>query len=120
MQAPFITADQLLAELLAHVGKDEGIHVRDLVARITGLTVNPAAQERRVRTLITELRKAGHRICGKPESGYFMAATAEELQETCMYLRSRAISTLEIECRMRQVSMPDLLGQLKFSTDINS
>lgn len=120
IQAPFITADQLLVELQKHVGKDEGVHVRDLVSRITGLAVNPVAQERRVRTLITELRKAGHRICGKPEAGYFMAATAEELLETSLYLRSRAISGLQIECRMRQVSMPELLGQIKFPPDINS
>jgi len=113
-----ITDAQVLAELEKHVGKDEGIHVRDLVARITGLAVNPAAQERRVRKAIEELRRKGERICGKPEAGYFMAASDAELLETCSYLRRRAISGLVTESRMRRVSLPELLGQLQLSADV--
>lgn len=119
MQTPPITAAEVLAELEKHVGKSTGIHVRDLVARVTGLVATAAAQERRARELISELRQQGHRICGKPESGYFMAATHEELLETCDYLRRRALTGLVIESQMRRISMPELLGQINLSLDLN-
>lgn len=107
-----ITADQVLAALQQHRGKNAGIHVRALVQAITGRESNPAAQERRVRTLITELRLAGNEICGKPESGYFLAQNPAELEDTCKYLRSRAMSSLMQESRMRRMSLPELAGQL--------
>lgn len=113
-----ITDAQVLAELEKHVGKDDGLHVRDLVARITGLAENAPAQERRVRKAIEALRREGRQICGKPESGYFMAASEAELLETCSYLRRRAISGLVTESRMRRVSLPELLGQLHLSADV--
>lgn len=120
MTAPFITTDQVLAALGTHVGKDNGIHVRELVARITGLAANPVSQERRVRKAIEELRRKGTQICGKPESGYFLAATEAELLETCSYLRARAISGLVTESRMRQISLPELLGQIDFVNESNA
>lgn len=49
-----------------------------------------------------------------------MAASPAELDETCRYLRSRAVSGLLIESRMRRVSMPALLGQLSLSDKNNA
>jgi hypothetical protein len=116
----FISNDQVLAELERHVGKDNGIHVRDLVARITGLAVNPVSHERRVRKAIEELRRKGQRICGLPDAGYFLAASEAELLETCSHLRRRAISGLVTESRMRNVSLPELVGQIDFVNESNS
>lgn len=107
-----ITPEQVLAELGHHQGKAGGIHVRDLVMRITGQLANSEAQERSVRKLVTDLRMEGHPICAHPATGYFMAATAEELDETCNFLRSRAMSSLKAESRLRSISMGELLGQL--------
>jgi hypothetical protein len=56
----------------------------------------------------------------KPDTGYFMATSAAELDETCRYLRSRAVYGLLIESRMRRVSMPALLGQLSLSDKNNA
>lgn len=112
---PPVTAARVLAELQTRPGRDNGIHVRDLVARITGQTTPAPALERRVREFVSALRLQGEQICGKPDTGYFMAASAAELDETCRYLRGRAVSGLLIESRMRQVSMPALLGQLALS-----
>ncbi|WP_198086511.1 hypothetical protein [Variovorax sp. E3] len=110
-----INAAQVLAELRTRPGRDNGIHVRDLVARITGQAGPAPALERRVREFVSALRLQGEQICGKPDTGYFMAQSAAELDETCRYLRSRAVSGLLIESRMRRVSMPALLGQLTLS-----
>jgi hypothetical protein len=111
-----ITPTQVLTELSHHIGKDNGIHVRDLVARITGQQAECEPLERRVRTIVTELRMEGSHICGHPTSGYYMAATPEELEQTLSFLRKRAMSSLTLESRMRRISMPDLLGQINLPT----
>ena len=106
-----ITPAQVLSALGNHVGKARGIHVRDLVMQITGELVGGEGQERSLRKLVTELRLEGHAICAHPASGYFMAETAEELDETCRFLRSRALSSLRAEGRLRSISLAELLGQ---------
>lgn len=108
-----ITPAQVLTALSHHKGKASGIHVRDLVMRISGQLANPEALERSVRKLVTELRLEGHPICAHPATGYFMAETAEELDETCNFLRSRALSSLKAESRLRRISLAELLGQFK-------
>ena len=111
-----ITPAQVLVELSHHIGAANGIHVRQLVTRITGQAVSCALLERRLRTIITDLRTDGAHICGHPASGYYMAETAEELEATCAFLRSRAMSSLVIESRMRRISLPELLGQMTLRT----
>lgn len=112
-----ITSEQVLAELSHHRGKASGIHVRDLVRNITGQLTNAEALERSVRKLVTDLRLEGHPICAHPASGYFMAVTAEELDETCNFLRSRAMSSLKAESRLRRISFAELLGQFTLTTN---
>lgn len=91
--------------LSTHVGKEHGIHVRQLVMA-TGLS------ERDIRSAVSQLREEGIAIVATPEAGYYIAETPEELAECCHFLRSRAMHTLHIEARLRQCSMAELLGQL--------
>lgn len=111
-----ITPAQVIAELAHHVGADNGIHVAELVRRISGQQVSNALLERKVRQHITDLRMEGAHICGHPASGYYMAETAKELADTCAFMESRAMSSLVIVSRLRKVSMPELLGQLALPT----
>lgn len=111
-----ITPAQVLTELQCHIGQENGIHVRELVQRITGDLCTSDLLERRIRQIVTDLRMDGAHICGHPGSGYFMADSPEELEHTLKFLRSRAMSSLLLESRMRQISMPDLLGQLHLPT----
>jgi hypothetical protein len=111
-----ITPAQVLTELSHHIGKDNGIHVRDLVARITGQQTAHEPMERRVRQIVTELRMEGHHVCAHPARGYFMASSPEELNETCEFLYDRAMTSLSQVSRMKQISMPDLRGQLHLPT----
>jgi DNA-binding GntR family transcriptional regulator len=91
--------------LSRYVGKDNGIHVRQLVIA-TGLS------ERDIRSAVSKLREEGVAVVATPESGYYIAETSDELAECCRFLRSRAMHTLHIEARLRQCSMAELLGQL--------
>ena len=113
---PPITGPQVLTELAHHIGQANGIHVRELVTRITGQAVSCGVLERRIRAVVTELRLEGAHICGHPVTGYYMAETAAELQDTCAFLRARAMSSLVLESRMRRISMPELLGQMSLKT----
>ena len=71
---------------------------------------------RAVRLAVTELRMQGIGVCGRPETGYFLANSAQELEPTCQFLRSRALKSLVLEARMRNVALADLLGQLRIPT----
>lgn len=111
-----ITESQVLTELAHHIGRDNGIHVRELVRRITGLQAPNEPMERKVRDIVQALRMEGHHVCAHPAHGYFMAATVDELNATCKYLHDRAMTSLSQVARMKNVSLPDLHGQLHLPT----
>lgn len=99
-----------LFSILAHrVGQHNGASVSTLAKQL-GTT------ERQVRSLVSELRLDGIAVCGTPKSGYYIAANADELKETCEFLRHRAMHSLQLESRLRNIPMPDLLGQLHVPT----
>lgn len=107
-----INKAQVLAELQRHVGRENGIHVRDLVARITNTMLTTEAAERKVRELIQELRMEKHAICGHPGSGYYLAGSTRELNETCAFLLARAVTTVEQIAAMKGREAPDLYQAL--------
>ena len=107
-----ITKAQVLEELQRHVGRSQGIHVRDLVARILNSVFPSDAAERKVRELIQELRLEGTAICGHPASGYYIAENAKELQETCKFLLDRADTSVQQVAAMKKREAPDLYEAL--------
>lgn len=97
---------ELLNLLSGHKGQANGIHMDKLAAQ----TAQPG---RTLRKLISDLRREGIAICAKPETGYFMADTAEELNEFCIrYLEARALHSLQLSSRLRNIPLPILAGQL--------
>lgn len=103
------TANQLLTLLSHYIGKGNGIGVKQLAQQLD-------IEERYTRKFISDLREEGHAICGTPQDGYYIAATPEELQHTCEFLRSRAMHSLTLESRLRKIPLTDLLGQLYLPT----
>lgn len=101
--------NQLLAILSSHIGRGRGITANNLAELLS-------TYARQVRMLITELRMDGVAVCGTPETGYYIAADADELEETCQFLRSRAMHSLGLEARLRKVPLADLLGQMHLKT----
>lgn len=100
---------RLLIALTNHKGAANGIGVKALAAELM-------ITERAVREAVTELRMQGLSVGGRPETGYFLATSAAELEPTLQFIRSRAITSLVLEARMRNVALPDLLGQLRLPT----
>lgn len=112
-----ITRAQLLEALRRHIGRAQGATARDLVCEITGCDPqSEGAAERELRAVVHDLRLEGHHVCAHPAEGYYMAASAEELDRTCLFLYSRAIKSLLQIARMKKVSDPDLRGQLRLPT----
>lgn len=108
------TPDQLLVLLIhvlttRHQGRTHGINASHLAAQ-TGIS------ERSLRKLISDAREQGVAVVGTPETGYYVAETAEELEECCHFLRSRALHSLMLEARMRKITLPTLLGQLNLNS----
>ncbi len=111
-----ITPAQVLNELSRHIGQKNGIHVSALVQYITNEMTANVPLERKVRAIVAELRMEGHHICAHPQTGYFMAETAAELEQTCVFLYERAMTSLAQISRMKNVALPDLRGQLHLPT----
>ena len=103
------TCNDLLTVLSGHIGKERGISVKMLAELLD-------CPQRAVRYLVTELRDDGVAVCGHPATGYFIAETSQELEETCQFLRSRAMHSLHLEAQLRKMPLPDLIGQMHFRT----
>lgn len=101
----------VLKKLSKHVGPKSGISAEHLVSAIVG-EVTPAGM-RRLRAHITSLRHDGVPICGHPSSGYYLASNAEEIHQSCLWLRSRALSSLVLVSKLENIAVPDLLGQMQ-------
>lgn len=99
----------LFSVLAVRVGAHNGVSVSALARQLD-------TNERHVRSLVSELRLDGIAVCGTPKSGYYIAATPAELEETCEFLRHRAMHSLTLESRLRNIPMPDLLGQIHLNT----
>jgi biotin operon repressor len=104
-----IEAHQVLQALQQHIGHRCGISGRKLAQQLE-------ITERRLRDCISVLRDNGIAVCGTPETGYYIAETAEELDGFCAWLQSRAMHSLTLLSRLRKIPMQDLLGQLRIPT----
>lgn len=109
------STDDVLKALSRHIGQGNGARADVLVMEITGHPSNPVA-ERNLRDRIVELRMAGHHVCAHPRDGYFIAANEAELNDTCIFLHDRAMTSLTQVARMKNTSLPDLRGQLRLPT----
>jgi hypothetical protein len=109
-----ITRDQVLATLSRHIGAERGVHIAQLVAEITGELLPDPVAERRVRQCISELREEGGHVCAHPQTGYFIAASAAELERYYIeFLRARALHSLMLISRAKNIALPELIGQLR-------
>lgn len=110
-----ITPSRVLQVLSAHIGSDHGMTAQRLADRCLMKSAGPG-DLRRLRTVIQALRNDGTHVCGHPSEGYYIAANAQELDDTCQFLYDRAMSSLKQIAAMKNVSLPDLRGQLRLPT----
>lgn len=107
----------LLQVLQGHIGMGNGATAERLCREIGALPNGPVTcSPRHLRKLVHELReKEGHHIGAHPARGYFIAETPEELDVCCEFLRARAMTSLKDIAAMRRMSLPELMGQLRFT-----
>ena len=107
---------KLLAELSKHVGKGKAIDMGELYERVFGRYCSDKHNKaRKIRELITELRREGLPIVSdhdKEGGGYYLAAAGKELEEYCKRLRKRALKILDIEAKLRNTTLPAILAQI--------
>lgn len=103
------TKDMLLALLAKHIGREAGVTAEQIAGAL-------GTNARVVRDLVTELRLDGRAVCAHPATGYFIARTPEELEETLAFLRSRAMHSLTVLAAMQRQTLGDLVGQLRLKT----
>ena len=104
-----ITPDSVLAILGCHIGAENGITAERLAGQL-GISA------RELRKHVSALREQGIAVCGTPRFGYFVARTEGELEDSCAFLRRRALHSLALEARLRKITLPDLIGQIKLPT----
>ena len=103
------TKTDLFVLLQARIGRKWGVTAAVLAIQLE-------CSPRTVRALVTELRNDAIAVCGHPATGYFVAETKAELEETCAFLRSRAMHSLTLESKLRGMPLADLVGQLHLKT----
>jgi DNA-binding MarR family transcriptional regulator len=98
------TCSQLITVLSRHIGRGNGISGKDLADAL-------GVEQRHLRTMITTAIEEGQiAICGHPTTGYFIAATAQELIETIEFHDNRAKHELNKKARLSKM-LADLFGQ---------
>lgn len=108
---------RLLIELTQHVGRAKAVGMGELYESVFGEKwLHRINDTRRLRTLITELRREGVVICSAAMAaggGYWIASAGSELSDYCERLEGQAIKKLAQSARLKKVGLPDLLGQLQ-------
>ncbi|HEX9391512.1 MAG TPA: hypothetical protein VF928_09395 [Usitatibacteraceae bacterium] len=104
------TNAKILSVLSRHVGHGHGIGVGPL-ARLADVP------EREVRRAVSALREEGVSVCAHPTTGYFLAANDKELDDYCIkFLKDRALHSLRLASRLKNIALPEMMGQLKLET----
>lgn len=107
---PGITPENVIAALRPRIGAANGITAAALVFQL--MARHTQADERRLRQVVEHLRRQGHEVCAHPAAGYFMAASAADVERTCLFLVARAMTSLTQAAALRRRAVPDLYGQL--------
>ena len=116
MRTEEFNRDDVLNALRRHIGAANGATAATLVREIMGAGGVEAHSERQLRHILVALRLEGFHVCAHPTTGIFMAATPDELNDTCQFLYSRAMTSLTQIARMKNLALPDLAGQLRLRT----
>lgn len=113
-----LRTDTVLTVLRRHIGRKKGATAEQLAREITDhhMPYPSSVLTRQLREAVVQLRLEGHHVCATPENGYFLAANAEELDATCLFLHERAMTSLKQVAAMKRISLPDLRGQLHLPT----
>lgn len=111
---------KLSMTLLRHVGPNNKIGMGELYSSVFGKPwANRINDTRKLRDLIMELRADGMPVMSDCASngGYWIAASASEINAWCDRTKARALSMLGRAANMKKVSLPDYLGQMRLELE---
>jgi len=112
---------RILKVLAGHTGRSRVIGMGELYEKIFGKQWhNRINDTKKLRTAITALRREGVPICSDPSpsgGGYYNASTPGELNAYLDRDKRRAINILAKCAAMRQIALPELLGQLQLELE---
>ncbi len=108
---------RLLTELSRHVGEINAIGMAELFEAVFGENWrNRINDTRKIRLLVTKLRREGVPICSvssRSGGGYYLAAAGSELKGYTERLKRRALRGLYIASLIERISLPEMLGQMR-------
>lgn len=112
---------RLKSALFEHVGEVNAISMTALYEAVFDRRWNDRINDTRtLRYLITALREDGVPICSTSSQrggGYYIAAAGSEFIDFLQKTERRAICILMRNARMKKVSLPEYLGQLKLGME---
>jgi hypothetical protein len=106
-------SQEVLNVLVDHIGEQNAIPMVGLHRAIFGDFNDKINDTRDIRLAVTALRWEGRRIGSSP-AGYYLANSASEMSDYTDRLKKTALKKLAMTAKVCRVSLPDLLGQLKF------
>lgn len=104
------TKHDVLAKLATHIGKRNPIGGEDL-ARQLGI---PSRMLRKHITTLINVDGIG--ICGHPATGYYIASSPDELENTINFHKGRALHELKKASSLSGLPLEELLGQMHLET----
>jgi hypothetical protein len=111
----------ILAALASHIGEPNAIGMGELYELVYGEAWgNRINDTRALRKVITDLRGEGVPICSVATSyggGYYLAAAGSELAGYLRRAERRALLILMRNSRIKKISLPDYLGQMKLNME---
>jgi hypothetical protein len=113
--------NRLKSAMFDHVGEVNAISMTALYEAVFERPWNDRINDTRaLRHLITALREDGVPICStssKDSGGYYIAAAGSEFIDFLRKTERRALLILMRNAKMKKVSLPEYLGQLKLDME---
>jgi hypothetical protein len=103
----------ILNVLNDHHGKGNAIPRVDLVEHVNHSFTNRPIPERTIRQTIKHMVEKHNHWIGSGHNGYFMVETDQELIDVCRYYHNYGLSLLHVEARLKNISMAELMGQMR-------
>lgn len=107
--------------LMRHVGPGEKISMPDLYEKVFDEKCEHRINgTKRLRKVVTALREEGERICSSTSTangGYWLAASASELNDYCQRKTRGHLKGLAQVARLKRIGLPELLGQMQMEIE---
>jgi len=108
---------KIIVELSKHIGRHRAIGMKELTKIVLGEVTDK--NTRTLRRMIEELRKReALPVCSiraKEGNGYYLAGAGKELDDYCKRLRKEALRKLSMEAKLRNMTLPQLIGQINLN-----